>query len=120
MSKMQDLYNKVAADNELQAKFTEIIKNSGASGKEATQVKLIAFAKEAGFDVSAEEIREFFDDVSKNMEGELSDTELDMVAGGKGGSSITPFFKKLWHETEDGVGDIVSDPGSYFRGMLPF
>lgn len=81
MSQMKELYVKVAADVTLQEKFTEIIKNAEAIGKEETGAKLVAFAKEAGYDVTPEEVKTFFADQSKD--GELSDADLEMVAGGK-------------------------------------
>ena len=87
MEKMEALYEKVASDSYLQSKFNEIMTAAEKDGAESTEVKLIAFASEAGFDVKLEEMQAFF----KNMEsktGELTDTELDMVAGGKSGDSI--------------------------------
>ena len=83
MSKMKELYEKVAADSELQAKFAEITKNAEAAGEEATKEKLTAFAKEAGYDVTIEELQAFFKELTESKEGELSDSELDHVAGGK-------------------------------------
>lgn len=82
MSQMKELYEKVAANNTLQEKFAEIMKNAEAAGKEATEAKLIAFAKDAGFDVSLEEAKAFFREKAKTIE-ELGDMELEMVAGGK-------------------------------------
>jgi len=41
----------------------------------------VAFAKELGYDVTKEEIDEFFKNLSERAE--LSEDELDMVAGGK-------------------------------------
>lgn len=81
MSKMKELYEKVAGDSDLQAKFAEIMK--GAAEEEATKEKLIAFAKEAGYDVAVEEMQAFFKGLAEAEKGELSDTELDQVAGGK-------------------------------------
>ncbi len=83
MSKMKELYEKVAADCELQAKFAEIMKNAEAAGEEATKEKLTTFAKEAGYDVTVDEIQEYFKELTKPKAGELSDDELDQVAGGK-------------------------------------
>jgi predicted ribosomally synthesized peptide with nif11-like leader len=82
MDKMKELYAKVAGDTALQAKFDEIMKDA-AKGGEAVKEKLTAFAKEAGYDVSMEEALEFFKALAEQTEGELSDTELDAVAGGK-------------------------------------
>jgi predicted ribosomally synthesized peptide with nif11-like leader len=83
MEKMQKLYEKVANDGNLKTKFTEIMNGAEQAGREETLVKLIAYAKEAGFDVTADEIEAFFKEQSEKKDGELSDLELDMVAGGK-------------------------------------
>ena len=84
MSKMKELYEKVASDSVLQAKFSEIMKKAEEKGSDATVASLVAFAKEEGFDVGAEEIKKFFAELSESKGGELSDMELDSVAGGKG------------------------------------
>ncbi len=83
MSQMEKLYQKVAADSELQAKFAEIMKDAEKVGEEVAKEKLIAFAKEAGYDVTVDEMQEFFKELAKAKEGELSDVEMDQVAGGK-------------------------------------
>ncbi len=83
MSKMQELYEKVAADSALQAKFVEIMKDAEAAGEESTNEKLTAFVKEAGYEISLTEITAFFKEMAELKEGELSEVELDMVAGGK-------------------------------------
>lgn len=82
---MKKLYEKVAADSALQVRFEVIIRAAEKDGKEATEAKLLAFAKEAGFEVTIEEANEFFKTLSEDQKGELSESELDMVAGGKGG-----------------------------------
>ena len=89
MSKMNELYEKVAGDNKLQVKFSEIMKDADTAGEEATKEKLIAFAKEAGYDVTAMEMQEFFKELAESKKGELSDVELDQVAGGKSSQEIT-------------------------------
>lgn len=83
MSNMKELYEKVAKEEALQANFYEILSNSEQAGEEATGKKLMAFAKDAGFDISISEMQEFFQSLKAQKEGELSDLELDMVAGGK-------------------------------------
>lgn len=85
MSNMKELYEKVAADTNLQAKFQGIMAAAENAGKGATEEKLVAFAKEAGFEVVPAEIETFFSEMSEKREGELTDSELDAVAGGKGG-----------------------------------
>jgi hypothetical protein len=84
MSKMKELYEKVAADSALRDKFAAIMKDAEAAGEEATNAKLIAFAKDAGAEVTPDEMRQFFKELAESKKGSLSDTELDMVAGGKG------------------------------------
>lgn len=83
MEKMKQLYEKVAADSTLQEKFSKIMSEAETAGETATGEKLTAFAKEAGFDVTIEEVQDFFSKLSESEKGELSESELDMVAGGK-------------------------------------
>ena len=83
MDVMKELYEKVAKDDKLQAKFNEILKDMEKEGTEEQMKKLQSFAKEAGYEVTPEEIRVFFKNLAENQSGPLSDTELDMVAGGK-------------------------------------
>ena len=88
MDVMKELYNKVSKDAALQEKYTAIIKDAEKAGGEATRENLIVFAKEAGYDVTIEEAQEFFKGLVEEQKGELSDAELDMVAGGKVESAI--------------------------------
>ena len=66
---LQELYNKICASDELKAEFTEAAKNGKteeflkAHGCEATQEELIVFLK-------------------SRSNAEISDEELDSVAGG--------------------------------------
>ena len=90
MKKMKELYEKVAKDSTLRTKFEEIMKNVADAGPEKTGEELTAFAKEAGYEVSVEEMQEFFKILSAEVEGTLSDMELDMVAGGKSEPYIPP------------------------------
>lgn len=83
MPNMKELYEKVAADSALQEKFKEIMGSAEKDGKEATEAKLTAFAKEAGYAVTTAEMTEFFKQMSDEQIGELSDSDMDMVAGGK-------------------------------------
>ena len=81
---MKELYGKVAADSGLQVEFAAIMQNAEKNGKEATEEKLIAFAKKAGFAVSVDEFKAYMNNGGEKPEnGELSDDDLDMVAGGK-------------------------------------
>ena len=83
MSQMKELYETVAADQVLQEKFKNIMEGAKEAGEEATGQALLEFAEEAGFSVSLAEAQEFFLNPPQSQEGELSDQELDLVAGGK-------------------------------------
>ena len=91
MGKMKALYDMVSADPALQQKIGEIVRNEEKAGEGEIKEKLVAFAKEAGFDVTIDEMAEFFAMRKEETGGELSEAELDMVAGGKltfGGATI--------------------------------
>lgn len=84
MSQMKALYEKVAGDAELQAKFIAILQTAEEDGFAVTEQKLVALSKDAGYEVGLAEMQQFLKEVTPNPDGELSDMELDMVAGGKG------------------------------------
>jgi predicted ribosomally synthesized peptide with nif11-like leader len=83
------LYQKVTADPNLRSKFNTVIQDAEKVGTAETEKKLLDFAKDAGYDISLAEMQEFFNDMSEKSSGELSDSELDMVAGGKSGGDGT-------------------------------
>ena len=84
MNAMKELYEKVKRDDVMQKKFAEIIEKADQPGKEKTEERLAAFAKDAGYDISVEDMVSFFTEMNKKSgETELSETELDLVAGGK-------------------------------------
>lgn len=85
MKQIAELYEKVAADSMLQAKLKEIMSAAQKDEKEATETKLIAFAEDAGYHITSEEIQDFFRGRIKLISCELSNDELDQVAGGKAG-----------------------------------
>ena len=91
MSQMKALYEKVAKDAELQAKFAAILQTAEQDGWEDTEQKLVALSKDAGYEVSLEEMQAFLKEVTPSPDGELSDLELDMVAGGKGEGTAAAF-----------------------------
>jgi predicted ribosomally synthesized peptide with nif11-like leader len=82
---MQELYAKVASDATLQAKFNQIMKEAEEASRVAIEDKLVDFAKGAGFAVSLEEMQAFFSELAEKQEDQLSDAQLDQVAGGKSG-----------------------------------
>ena len=84
MEKMKELFEKVSKDATLQEKYSVIMKDAEKAGEDVKK-KLAAFAKEEGYDITFEEMQAFFKELTNKNKGELSDAELDMVAGGKGG-----------------------------------
>jgi predicted ribosomally synthesized peptide with nif11-like leader len=95
MSQAKELYIKVSNDTALQEEFTEIMKSAEEAGEEATKEKLIAFVKDAGYDITIEEMQAFFKDLAEHGKDELSDAELDMVAGGKAEIGLVVSFVSL-------------------------
>jgi predicted ribosomally synthesized peptide with nif11-like leader len=91
IEQMDALYEKVSTDFDLQKKFLDIMQESNEVGTEETREKLIRFAHDSGFDVDITEMQQFLKDTFEKKEGQLSDAELDMVAGGKGGGAGTAF-----------------------------
>lgn len=85
MGKMNELYHKVAGDAGLQRKFFVLLDETEDMTAAGTAEKLTAFAKDAGFDVAIGEAAEFFKNLAEGNKDQLSELELDMVAGGKGG-----------------------------------
>lgn len=82
MSKMQELFEKVSKNSALRKKFMEIVQGAANPVEVATKEKLITFAKEAGYDITFEEMQSFFKDLKENNKGELLEEELKMVSGG--------------------------------------
>ena len=72
MKTLEELYNEVLASEELKKEFLSL-KPENVEG----------FAATHGCKASFDEIKAFFE-AKKNQAGELSDDELDQIAGGKG------------------------------------
>ena len=107
---MKELYDKVARDPILQQKYSNIMADAEQAGQAATEENLLTFAREVGFEVSIEEMRAFFQGMASQAEGELSDAELDQVAGGKsfvGGIGV--FVTVLTFGTVCGVASAISE-----------
>lgn len=83
MSQMKELFLKVSQSTELQAKLQGIMKDAEAAGGQVTGEQMIEFAKSAGFEISLEDMKNYFQSFSARTEGELSDKDLDLVAGGE-------------------------------------
>jgi predicted ribosomally synthesized peptide with nif11-like leader len=109
MDAMKELYEKVANDSALQTKFNAIISDAEQAGEAATGDKLIAFAKEAGYEVSLDEMGAFFKKLTEKSKEQLSDAELDMVAGGKSALGGAMIFVSV---TSIGMGCLMASVGA--------
>lgn len=103
MDEMKKLYAKVAKSPMLQRKIIWIANEAPEAGYKKTKERLLDFAADAGFDVTIEEIKTFFQELAEREKAkadekqqiELTETELDMVAGGKAAeTALTALFSK--------------------------
>ena len=92
MSKFKGFYDKINSDAEIGAEFKKVLEEQKITPgtpfekfSEENLNALIPLAKKAGFDFTLDEVKAF---LKSNAEGgELSDDELEAVAGGKGNSN---------------------------------
>ncbi len=70
---LQELYNKVMASEELKKSFAEAAQDKG---------RLEVWLKANGSNATAEQVTEFLRSRSGQTSGEVSDDELESVAGG--------------------------------------
>ena len=82
MEKMSQIYKKVAADQGLQSRVAEILKDEERLGTDEAGQKMIEFAKELGYEITLDEFKAFFNNLIQSDRA-LSQEELDAVAGGK-------------------------------------
>ncbi len=75
---LQEMYNKVMASEELKRSFAEAAQDKG---------KLEAWLKANGSDATVEQVTEFLK--AKQASGEVSDDELESVAGGNLSVDVT-------------------------------
>lgn len=74
ISALTQFYDHVRSNPELEVRATESLKDSPAS--------LVLLAKLEGFDFSEEQLMQALSQGTALEEGELSDIDLDLVAGG--------------------------------------
>ncbi|MDR1472885.1 MAG: hypothetical protein LBS75_10230 [Synergistaceae bacterium] len=91
MDKFIEFRNKMISDGKLAEEYGEVIKRrSIAKGTKFSDLddsaisEMIDVARRGGFVFTLDEVRKYF---AGNSQGELSDTELESVAGGKGEQS---------------------------------
>lgn len=88
MNSIQELYDKIAKDPALQAEFTNILEQGEEEVQEILMDRILSFGKALGYEGTAKEVKEFFAQLANTGEGELSDAQLDQVAGGKSAKGI--------------------------------
>ncbi len=81
MNKFVEFYNHIVGDAEARAKMEALMAKGSAMDKDAYFDAVIAFAKDEGYEFTKEEVTKYFED--NFSEGELSDDDLEAVAGGK-------------------------------------
>ena len=80
MKTLEELYNEVLASEELKKEFLAV---------KPENVK--DFAAKYGCEAGLDEIKTFFE-AKKSQAGELSDADLDQVAGGKGADAMEAYL----------------------------
>lgn len=66
----------------------ELLREKAVNASEGV-ASLVAIAQEHGYDITVDEAHQY---VQANAQGELSDAQLDTVAGGKGGADVLVFM----------------------------
>lgn len=79
MKKAAEFFKKASEDSALKAALKSAIEKAATRDEEVQAA--VKVAKDAGFDISADEVKALVVNV-KGQSGELSDDELEQVAGG--------------------------------------
>jgi hypothetical protein len=108
MDKFIAFRDKLKSDGKLAERYDGIMKRRGIAKEtkfsdldDAVIAELIEAARLGGFDFTLDEVRQYF---AGGSQGELSDAELESVAGGKG-SQTTVTIDLYQDETGKVVGD---------------
>ena len=108
MSKAMEFFKILSADSALKAAVKAAIEKAGSKDEEVQAVAKIA--RDAGFDVSAEELKAVVVSTLRQA-GELSDSDLEKVAGGAKSKNYPTFEgagENLGREVDNTIGDVVS------------
>lgn len=86
MSKVAEFYQKAMADPAAKAELAAILNGKDiAAATEEDLAKIGEVAKKLGYEITVEEAKEYLNPA----EAELSDDDLDAVAGGKGDPGVS-------------------------------
>lgn len=97
MDKFKEFYMQAMADDSVRAEVKKILGKTPV--EDATDEQLLqlgTLAKALGINISLDEAKAYLAKTSDDEEGELSEEELQAVAGGKGGSCGDAKKEKLW------------------------
>jgi predicted ribosomally synthesized peptide with nif11-like leader len=112
MENVKAFYEKVMKDQELFNKIGQVRKDE-PGGLEAAILKVAAEQK---YDFTVEEMKSFLEAEAKKMEasGELSDSELEAVAGGKNNVlwTVNSIFTAGLYCAISGIQIAINDPGN--------
>jgi hypothetical protein len=90
---VMEFAKKLEENKEMGQKAIDLVKKSGEDGEAHFRAGLVDMAKEMGYDLRVQD----FNDFSKSAtSGELSDEDLEAVAGGRGGrvwDAFDAFFR---------------------------
>lgn len=105
MEKFTAFYQRVTSDEKLAARVAEILGDDEQIDNVTDEQlqQLSALAKEIGLDISVEEAREYLNREDDRNET-LTNDQLEMVAGGKGGSSDAEKEKIVEEVAEKALG----------------
>ena len=103
MKTLNELYTEVTASDELKNEFLAL----------KTPEDVVAFAKKNGCDATLDDIKAFFEEKQK-ASGELSEEDLEQVAGGKSATYSEATLSMLLV----GLGCLTQFLGSLFYGKV--
>jgi predicted ribosomally synthesized peptide with nif11-like leader len=85
---LSDFYKAAQSDSALQQKLKQ------APDKDSYLNLIVQSGKEKGFDFSRQEVLSAIEGINAKRGGELSDKQLETVAGGR----VTEFFERWYYE----------------------
>ncbi len=105
MSKVTEFYAKALSDEKTKSKLGEILAGKSINEADDSQLEKIGeLAKELGFEITIDEAKSFLN----NSDGELSDDDLEAVAGGTASSKTgdnpsDPIYPRVHPGCECGI-----------------
>lgn len=76
VEQIAEMLDKVSKDSDFAAKFSEVY----SGGEDFSGV--VVFGRENGFEFTEQECKKLYDAIDANLDDELSDDDLEKVAGG--------------------------------------